>query len=210
MLQLRTKLIFDPLSDDSMIACIDPDTKNKYRRVVGGIAWPGVEPGFAVVVGEDADRDDEMDAYHYRVLDEYQAQEIDLLLAWCEMTEINSSVGWTWYGNPKNKAAMAFVWPRRDKVEKAGRRILSIAPAPYVNDAKGFEFCLNVLRRRLMADHKTLHLGADSRLPSYLTALSSTDLKDANPEDHPAVAAIGYAVAALETWRNSGILRIHG
>jgi len=210
MLQLRTKLIFDPLSDDSMIACIDPDTKNKYRRVVGGIAWPGIEPGFAVVVGEDADRDDEMDTCHYRVLAEKEEQDIDQLLAWCEMLEINSRVGWTWYGNPKNKPAMAFVWPRRDKLEKVGRRILSIASAPYVDNPKGFEFSLNLLRRRLKADHKTLHLGDESKLPTYLTALASTDLKDANAEDHPAVAAIGYAVAALETWRDSGMLRIHG
>ena len=163
-----------------------------------------------MILGEDAEKDIEMNVYHYRILDEKEDLDIDQLLAWCEMTEINSSVGWQWYGNPQNKTAMAFVWPRRDKAEKEGRRILSIAPSPYTDNSKGFEFALNLLRRRLKKDHKTLHLGADSRLPSYLSALSSTDLKDATAEDHPAVAALGYAVAALETWPESGLLRIHG
>ncbi len=28
------------------------DGEKEYRRIVGGLAWPGVKPGFAVVVAE--------------------------------------------------------------------------------------------------------------------------------------------------------------
>lgn len=33
------------------------ESKRKFRRIVGGFAWPGKKPGFAVAVGEELEPD---------------------------------------------------------------------------------------------------------------------------------------------------------
>jgi hypothetical protein len=208
MIDLEIKRRFDPFADghyyDPFYECRDSGAR--YRRILGGLAWPGVNSGFAVIVAEDFAKDHALDVHHLRVLDEVEEARIDDLIRWCDMVEVNCrKVSWTWYTNLNNRPAMEFVYQFRDKLQGTGRDGFSLANAPYVDDARGFEFCVNILKKHLVKDRKSLHLGEGSKLPGYLMNLPSIDVSKARPEDYPAIAALGYATATLASWPDSGL-----
>ena len=44
----------------------DEQTKVPYRRIVAGLSWSAVKPGFLVVVAEDLKKDPELGVHHLR------------------------------------------------------------------------------------------------------------------------------------------------
>jgi hypothetical protein len=56
-----------------------------------------------------------------------------------------------------------------------------------------------LIRRYTQPGRKILHF-CDTALPSYLMSLSTDEISKA-VLDHPPVAALGYALAVLSTWR---------
>jgi hypothetical protein len=208
MIDIEIKRRFDPFSEryyyDAFYECTK--TGKRYRRILGGLAWAGVNPGFAVVVGEDLGKDEALGVHHFRVLDEVEEARIEDLINRCDMLEIQArDISWTWYTTQSNKPAMEFVYAFWDEQRKKGRQAFSLANAPYVNDPNGFEFCVNVLKKHLVKDRKSLHLGERSNLPGYLMNLPSLDISKARPEDYPPIAALGYAVATLACWSTCGL-----
>lgn len=207
MLNLERKTVYRELNAE--IFYQDRDTGARYRRLTGGIAWPGTKPGFAVILAEDRKHDLDVNAHHVRLLAETEEVSIERLLDWCARHELNSpEVYWTWHGNVTNKPAMQWVYRLNDKYHSQGRQqCFAMVPAPYTDNPRGFEFFVNILRERLERWRKTLHLGEKSKLPGYLLELSSEEIMKATSEDYPAIAALGYAVSALTIWPDAGLPR---
>jgi hypothetical protein len=207
MIDLEIKRRFDPFVEGSyepFYQC--RKTGARYRRVVGGLAWPGLNPGFAVIVAEDLKKDDALDVRHLRVLDEAEEARIEDLIRWCDMIEANCKmVSLTWHTNLNNRPAMEFVYQFRKNLQGTGRHGFSLSNAPYVDDPRGFEFAVNMLKKHLFKERKYLHLGETSKLPGYLMNLDTMELKKERAEDFPAIAALGYAVATLASWPTSGL-----
>lgn len=184
------------------------ETEARYKRVVGGLAWPSIRPGFAVILAEDWDEDPHLKARHFRLLAEAEEGEIQEILEWCRVMHVNSSEAhWCWYGERNNKPAMSFCSRMNRNLYEQGMLGVRIANAPYADDPRGFEFCVNILKEHLRPERKTLHLGEQSALPGYLMNLSSRDIIRASAQDYPAIAAAGYAMAALAVFRYSGLPR---
>jgi hypothetical protein len=76
---------------------------------------------------------------------------------------------------------------------------MEILAAPYSNTGV-IASHINILRHRLHPDKKSLHLGASKILPGALQEIAVDELASATDTDFPAVAALGYAVAALTEW----------
>ncbi len=105
------------------------------------------------------------------------------------------------YGNPSVKSMREMLYSFNQNLPNKGRNGLYIEKAPLIDDPRCFDFCVQIVRKRLVEDRKTLHLGKDSRLPGILAAAG--EVMGGKAEDYPGIAALGYAVGALDTWKPS-------
>jgi hypothetical protein len=84
------------------------------------------------------------------------------------------------------------------------RRSRCLAPfylteAPQLKGPRRLEFYAQLIRKYTQPRRKILHF-CNITLPSYLVGLSLDEINKA-VLDHPPVAALGYALAVLSTWR---------
>lgn len=206
MISVVKKTQIDPLNGGAQTFYHEWNSLRKFRRILGGLAWPGVKPGFAVVLGEEWQKDYEVDVYHLHWLAEVEEVNIERLLEWCSFFEVMSpDVDWQFFGDVRNKPAMSFWFDMQDKFMEKRRRGFSIVKAPYADSPRSFQFLVNNLWRHLTPGRKTLHLGAGSKLAGYLTELAPEEIVKASEEEYPAIAALGYAVATLSAWPDVGL-----
>ena len=196
-MNIEIKAVYDPNEEGfEKFLYRDMDNGRHYQRIVGGLAWPGIKPGFAVILGENLRKDYDLNAHHIRILAEFESLDIEELFKWCVFS--HSWFKGEWYLSLENKPMMGLVY-NDNRFEH-----LSIGRAPYSADPKGFRFYVAIFRRHLQSEKKTLHLGENSRLPSYLLELDTKDISTADIDEFPAVAALGYALTTLDLWDSAG------
>ena len=196
-MNIEIKVIHDPNEEGfQKFLYRDLDGGRHYQRILGGLAWPGVKPGFGVILGEDLRKDYDLNAYHIRVLAEFETSDVEELLKWCVFSH-----GWfrgEWYSTLENRPILSLVY-NDNRFEH-----LSIGRAPYSADPKGFGFYIAILRRHLTLEKKTLRLGNNSKLPAYLLELDAKDMSTSSIENYPAIAALGYALTSLDLFDSAG------
>ena len=173
---------------------VNSETEERFCRIVGGLAWPGKNPGFAVVIGEDYEKDETLQKRHFRILAEYESQSLSDLIRRSAEFSINFCAS-PFYGDDKKRWAMDIL--------RKSRNGLYITAAPFIGDPTAFEGYLLTIRELTHPAQKRLHFGSKSHLPALLAALNPNDIATtakAAFEQHPAVAALGFAVSALETF----------
>lgn len=191
----------------------DNDTREDYRRVYGGVAWPGKRPGFIVLVGESMTPDGAVREHFYRMLIEAEEQDVPALLRRCIELKTATGIGLLksvrhntyitdgWFADTSYLPGMEIVRSLNDEAIERKKESLHLSDAPGGDGKDGFIFCYNVLRGLLSRNKKVLHLGEQSKLPSLLLEVSPEKLIKASPQDYPSIAALGYAVAALVNWK---------
>ena len=168
-------------------------------RVVAGLALPGQRPGYFVVAAE-AESQDSDDRFCL-VLDEIEESDPSRLIR--EAIKFKDQHG-----------SLETIFARNDPFIEAynktlahrGERQLYIREPPNLETAGpegGYiAFHLKLVKDRLAPERKTLLLPKDSKLPSYLTDISDDKASRVTDGQYPAVAAISYLVAAIDTWRH--------
>lgn len=169
--------------------------KGEYRRVVGGLAWPGAKPGFACVVAEGF-KDRTLRDYPYYVLAEVEDMGVERLLQKVFDLQCRWKVE-EWFGQIE-QAMMHFVYGFNAQQEDRKMEGVRVQPAPLIEEPACFKFYTDLLFGRL--SNKSLHIGDDKKLSVYLFDLPPDKRVSASPLDYPAVAALGFAVAALKTY----------
>ena len=162
-------------------------TGRRFRRIVGGMQWPGKKPGALVVIGEDLNIDAALDERKLRVLAEYENRNLSELIARCKELEGLMEVE-KFYGDTTNLPMM--------KLMRRGEAAISLSKAPFVDDPDGWVAYLSIIREKTSATKKILNFEKEgSALPAMLASLTGipTDLKS----DYPKIAALGYALSAL-------------
>jgi hypothetical protein len=199
MILLEKKIGF---TRDSVV-WIDKENNRCYRRVVAGMQWPGARPGFAVIVGEEENEDPLLHENHIHVLNEIDGSQIigrDSLGFMRRVSELHGLYGIeNIYGNPNVKSMREMLHHFNETLPNKGRNGLYVEKAPLIDDPRCFDFCVQIVRKRLVESRKTLHLGKESSLPGILAAAG--EVMGAKAEDYPAIAALGYAVGALDSWK---------
>lgn len=187
---------------DSVI-WIDAVNKRVYRRVVAGMQWPGPRPGFAVIVGEEEDEDPFLHENHIHIINEIDGGNIpgrESVGFMRRLSELRGLYGIeSIYGNPNVKSMQSMLSHFNETLPDKGRSGIHIESAPLIDDKRCFDFCVQIVRKRLVESRKTLHLGKESSLPGILAAAG--EVMGAKAEDYPAIAALGYAVGALDSWK---------
>lgn len=170
---------------------IDEDTGKEYSRIIGGVAWPGKEPGFAVVVGEErsADREKRCD-----VLWERESPDTTELIKHCTMAKASCRVQ-AFYGDIHN-------FPLMDTFRKSNAGFY-IVEAPFLKDPDGFSAYLLKIREKTNLYRKALYFGKESKLPSTLVSITNQSIPSSTREGivkYPCIAALGFVLTAMDVF----------
>ncbi|MGA2318859.1 MAG: hypothetical protein ABSG71_21125 [Thermodesulfobacteriota bacterium] len=178
------------------------ETTEKYGEIAGGLAWPEAKEGFLVIAAVDSLENTELESRHIRVIAQTSESNIEVFLKRAlELQRQFSPFMETirFYGDTTSLAMMELL----DQFNRDRRhRVLDpfyLTEAPQLKGPQKLEFYAQLIRRYTQPGRKVLHF-CDTALPSYLVSLSTDEISKA-VLDHPPVAALGYALAVLSTWR---------
>lgn len=183
---------------------------DKFNRIFGGFAWPAENPGFAVVVGEELTYLDVQEhakapqlERKYHVINEFESHNIDLLVKMAIVMKVRhktqSFYGRLHRGQGKPLPAMNYLESWNNDAHRRKVKSFYILEAPYVEETGLIQYHLNILKPLLDPRKKLLKL-YDSKLKMYLTKIP-VDVTRIRDTDRSQVAALAYAVSALEVWR---------
>jgi hypothetical protein len=178
----------------------DSETKMKYRRIVVGLALPGVRPGFIAVVAEELKKDPTLQVRIYRLLAEAEDPDINALFRKGVDSRGIFKVQ-EFLGNSENKPLMDILRLFNNGLMEKYIPGLNLSPAPYIKEEGSFYYYANMVRTHLKQDRKNLYLGEGSKVARCLQALPPEEILKASSLDFPAIAALGYAVAYLDSWQ---------
>jgi hypothetical protein len=167
-------------------------------RLYGGFAWPGIRPGFVVIVGEEEDPDPALGrhSYRYHLVDEAAHDRMIDLLRRCEKF-------WRQYN------LEVFVY----RYHEAGGHFLDtynegdipfdVEPAAYTAESTGLiEYQISVIQALLAKS--ALHLPPTTQIIPQMLEIKAKEIHTADDRAFPAVAALGYAVISLVESAGSG------
>lgn len=170
-----------------------------YKRIYGGVSWPGKRPGFACIVGQL--REQTAKGYEMVFLDECEAGDIRELVYRCGAFDFYYRPE-KWIGDPSNPAARNFIFEmnRENKeLEKAmeGRRNFVLQKSPLLDLKNSFEYFFPVLKTLLEKDNRRLHL-KESKLMSYMYQPQDGDIHTMDWGTFPAIESLVFAVLELD------------
>jgi hypothetical protein len=178
------------------------ETTGKYGEIVGGLAWPETKEGFLVIAAVDLLENTELEGRHIRVIAQASESNIEVFLKRAlELQRHFSSFMETirFYGDTTSLAMMELLDQFNRDRRHRGLDPFYLTEAPQLKGPQKLEFYAQLIRRYTQPGRKVLHF-CDTALPSYLVSLSTDEISKA-VLDHPPVAALGYALAVLSTWK---------
>ena len=177
------------------------DEKRTYRRVVGGIAWPGNSSGFAVVVGEEIYPAVGSKDHHLYVLAEVEETDVYTLFKRCVELAVKYQASF-FYGRYDLAMINSLNLWNRNSLEQ-GTAMFNFNSALFSDEGK-INYHLNVIKSLILPERKFLHLSdiiESPKLPAYIQSLPPNIYATATDIEYPAVAALGYAVTFLVEFR---------
>jgi hypothetical protein len=183
------------------------ETGGKYGEIVGGLAWPGTTDGFLVIAAVDLLEDAKLEAHHIRVLAEANESDINIFLKHALRLQRHFSPFMEtikFYGDTTSLAMMELLDQFNRDHRHRGITPFYLTEAPQLKGPQKLEFYAKLIRKYTQPGRKILHF-CDTVLPIYLMGLWPEEISK-NILDHPPIAALGYALGALSTWkpRNRG------
>ena len=171
------------------------DTKSKrdYKLILGGMAWPSIGDGGAVVIGQAMHKNPQTRERDVWILAEKQGNHFDLF-------EFMSDCSWKWlcskwYGDGFHEPNMALMHKWNQKMFVSDP--VSLIDAPFVEKPDSFQAYYRIVDDLLLSECKVLQLHGSS----YAAQLQAVpDLAIVKPQEHPGFLALGYAVAALQVY----------
>ncbi len=178
------------------------ETKEKYGEIVGSLAWPEATEGFLVIAAVDFIENTELEARHIRVLAAANESDIDNFLKHALALQKHFSPFMEtirFYGDTTSLAMMELLDQFNRDRHHRGLNPFYLTEAPQLKGPKKLEFYAQLIRKYTQPGRNILHF-CDTALPSYLMGLSPNEISK-NVLDRPPVAALGYALAVLSTWK---------
>jgi len=168
-----------------------------YTRIVAGLCLPTAQYGFVAVVAEEL----EWGAVpriqaKYHLIAECEEATTDALLARCLELKKQCEIS-AFYGTRSNEGSMKYLahWSRKQRESRMPE--IHLRAAPHSEDGK-IAFHLQLIRGLTEPGDTTFYFFKGSKLPGYISELPS-DVTDLKAADHPAAAALGYALSVLAT-----------
>ena len=178
------------------------ETTEKYGEIVGGFAWPETKDGFLVIAAVDLFENTDVEARHIRILAEASESKVDNLLMHALALQKQFSPFMEtirFYGDTTSLAMIEHLDQFNRSRRSRGLNTFYLTEAIQVKNPQKIEFYTSLIRKYAQPGRKILHF-CDTVLPAYLAGLSP-DVMDKGVLDHPPLAALGYALAVLSTWK---------
>lgn len=167
---------------------IDLETKEEFRRILCGYAWPYLKkPGFVLVLAEDWEEDHSIphSPRHVRVQEGIESSDIEELHRICKKFKseylFKSILG-------DHEHALNKIWLKYGE--------LKITP-PHLFEPVTLDV-VTALVTKNTTNRKTLHFGDESVLRRYLDIFPPEDIENQQLEQNPPLAALGYCLAEME------------
>jgi hypothetical protein len=199
---LKVNVIEKKIHTDGKAYYFNIETKEKYGEIVGGFAWPETEDGFLVIAAVDFSETAEWDARHFRVLAKSSESSIGVFLKGAlELQKRFSPFMDTirFYGDTTSLALMGLLDQFNKDRRAGGLDPFYLTEAPQLKSPRKLEFYAQLIKDYTKPGEGILHF-CDTALPGYLRDLPPDGISK-NILEHPPVAALGYALAVLSTWR---------
>ena len=171
----------------------------QFGAIVGGIAWPGEKSGFGVVVGIERFPAVGTKTYHHYLLSETEDNDIDKLISSCSKLAEYYEI--TYFFGRRDDSSINYLSIWNQDAKKRDVSEFDVTSNQY-SDNGLIGYNINVLKNRLCAENKTLHLLNESKLKGYLLDIPPNMVSTATDTQFPAIAALGYAVAALTEYES--------
>jgi hypothetical protein len=188
-----------PIGDDRYIYEAK-GTGRKYGRIAAGIGFPGRLPGYCCVMGEGRIEDRGLGAFHVDLLAEREVTSATELIR--EAIDLEDAYHAEYvFGFPDEGDLIAITrWNYQH--ERHSSSDTFVVSKPPLIEGDRLEPLVQLLRDRMRAGSKSLHLGEAAILSQRLLELPPADgIPALRAKDHPAVAAAGFAVMALSIYR---------
>jgi hypothetical protein len=181
------------------------ETGEKYGEIVGGLAWPETTEGFLVIAAVDLFEDAELEAHHIRVLAEASESDINIFLKHALKLQRHFSPFMEtikFYGDTTSMAMMELLDQFNRDRRHRGITSFYVTEAPQLGGPKKHEFYTQLIREYTQSGRKILHF-RNTAFPGYLMGLLREEISE-NILDYPPIAALGYTLGVLSTWKPRG------
>ncbi len=178
------------------------ETGAKYGEIVGGLAWPEATDGFLVIAAVDLFEDTELGARHIRVLTQVDESDINTFLKHALKLQRHFSPFTEtikFYGDTTSLAMMKLLDEFNRDRRQRGNSTFYVTEAPQLTVPQMPEFYAKVIRTYVQSGRKILHF-CNTTFPGYLMGLLREEMCK-NILSHPPIAALGYALGVLSTWK---------
>ena len=167
---------------------LDSELKDHCKVIVGGIAWPGNQPGFGVVLALDAQK--YYEGGHIILLDEVESCNLGELIRKCKALNLEYRPKF-WSGDNKNAAAGKFMLDNHDNTR------FWVSHSSVLDMEQPYSFMLPTLKDLLRDDNRRLFLKS-SIIAGHLGTIKDEDVASLQVGDHPAIEALASAVCELK------------
>ena len=186
---------------DGKLYYFNLETKQKYGEIVGGLAWPEKTDGFLVIAAVDLLEDPGVEDHHIRILAETNESDMNTFLSQALKFQRSFSPfmeNIKFYGDTTSLGMMELLDQFNRERRHRGSTPFYITEAPQLRVAQKHEFYTRLIRKYIQSGRKILHF-CDTGFPGCLMGL----LREisGNILDHPPIAAVGYALGALTSWK---------
>jgi len=187
------KRVWGPKGKTTKVTYLDNETDRIYGRIISGLGWPWAERhGGVITVAEMHERDHSLthSPFHLHVLDEFYSADLEELHRCCAR-------------HRDELCAESVVGDPGSSLNELWRNLGDSAPQIYISEPPNFKnidlnYASQLVRKRTSMQ-KTLHIGEGRMLPGFLSMLREEEIEGKNLESFPAIAALVYALSALES-----------
>lgn len=171
-----------------------------FEAVRGGVAFPGKNPGFAVVAGLRRLRGDNI--HEVCLLDEVESDDMGALLRQCAGLGYKYQMDlarqcFEWIGDAKNTAASEICCEIADESQRRGPGEPVIVSSPITDMGPGaYGYMVSAIKQYATAEHKELFLN-ESKAELYLQQVKPSDIVDLHFGAFPAIEAVAFVLMDL-------------
>lgn len=180
------------------------DLRNSFADVWGGVAFPGKQPGFAVVAG--LCQPMETGNCEVHVLDEVESVNLYDLLRQCRglaqkyrLAFRPAAEPFRWIGDSRHTGASQIIYELNQEGERNQRdrpASIVIYPTSILDMPQPYSYMLAELRVCMEKEPKQLYLHG-SRTEHWLTGILPEDVPHLQFGDYPSAEALAYVTVAL-------------
>jgi hypothetical protein len=174
----------------------DTKTGRDYAMILGGMAWPSILPGALVVLGQSFHSNPQTRKRDIWILVEKEGNHQAIF----EAMDLH---GWQWkcrqwYGDGFDEANMQLMHKHNRGKPNASK--VRLIDAPFVEEPNSFQAYWNLIAQSASSACKVLQFFGSTYPAKIQDVAGKIESSSIKPQDHPAVVALGYALAALQVY----------